>query len=219
MIEGVYILSIKLHNSNMQADTDSAAQIQTEEIEMTEAQTPAPIVRGRMPAVIVFMIRFGNNKDEKTAALAQMFATTVGKIDDIRKNRNFAYVTANFKPTQALVDEGIAFLQQHPNYSNGSVDPLINELNSLPLATDEEAKAFEEAKTNARGQSRTTKDGEVADAGGGNRRGDKKPKAKAKAADTADTADGATDPEAGADSADAAATDAVSQSTAEALLG
>ena len=65
------------------------------------------IIHGRMPVAVVAQIRFGNNKGDSTKELAAMYGTTVGKIDDIKKNRNFAYVGADFKPTQEQIDQGL----------------------------------------------------------------------------------------------------------------
>ena len=59
-----------------------------------------PIVRGRLPLVFVHAVRFDpvigamGNKDT-----ASKFATSVGKIFDIKKGRNFSYVTADYKPS------------------------------------------------------------------------------------------------------------------------
>jgi hypothetical protein len=135
---------------------------------------PVEIIRGRMPVAIVALVRFGNNKGGTTKELATMFGTTVGKIDDIKKNRNFAYVTADFKPTQEQKDAGIAWLKTHPKYDECNVDSLAIELDATPVATAEEAAAFDAARAAARGQSDTTKTGEKADGGGGNRRSSKK---------------------------------------------
>lgn len=134
------------------------------------------IINGRMPVAIVALARFGNTKGEATKILADKFGTTVGKIDDIKKNRNFAYVTNDFKPTQAQKDEGISWLKRHPAYDAQNVDALIIELEAWPTATAEDAAAFEAVRVAARGQLPTTKEGEPAAAGGGNRR---KPRAKA----------------------------------------
>lgn len=139
------------------------------------AKEKQAIISGRMPVAIVALARFGNKKDEPTKALATLFGTTVGKIDDIKKNRNFAYVTAEFRPTQEMIDAGIAWLKTHPRYDADGVDALVTELENTPVATAEEAAAFEAIRTASRGQSDTTKDGEKADGGGGNRR---KPRAK-----------------------------------------
>ena len=146
------------------------------------------IINGRMPVAVVAQIRFGNNKGDSTKELAAMYGTTVGKIDDIKKNRNFAYVGADFKPTQEQIDQGLEWLKRHPKWSTGDVDKVITELENTSVATAEEAAKFEADRIGARGQSVTTKDGAVADGGGGNRR---KPK-KAKSDEAAAPAEGAT---------------------------
>ena len=146
------------------------------------------IINGRMPVAVVAQIRFGNNKGDSTKELAAMYGTTVGKIDDIKKNRNFAYVGADFKPTQEQIDQGLEWLKRHPKYNEGAVDKLIMELENTPVATAEEAAKFEAARIAARGQSVTTKDGALADGGGGNRR---KPR-KAKSDEAAAPVEGAT---------------------------
>lgn len=151
--------------------------------EKKEKQLIPDIIRGRMPIAVVAQVRFGANKDDATKTLATLYGTTVGKIDDIKKNRNFAYVTDAFKPTRAQKDEGIAWLQKHVNFEKGSVDALIMELEKAEEPTIEEASAFAAIKTAARGQNVTTKTGEVADAGGGNNiKGNAKKNKAAKAA-------------------------------------
>ena len=147
------------------------------------------IINGRMPVAVVAQIRFGNNKGDATKDLAAMYGTTVGKIDDIKKNRNFAYIGADFKPTQEQIDQGLEWLKRHPKYNEGAVDKIITELETTPVATAEEAAKFEAARVAARGQNVTTKDGAVADGGGGNRR---KAKAKAKSEEAAEAAPQAT---------------------------
>lgn len=142
------------------------------------AKEKQAIISGRMPVAIVALARFGNKKDESTKALATIFGTTVGKIDDIKKNRNFAYVTAEFRPTQEQLDAGVAWLKTHPRYDADGVDALVTELENTPIATAEEAAAFEAVRVKARGQSETTKDGEKAEGGGGNRRKPRAAKAK-----------------------------------------
>ena len=146
------------------------------------------IINGRMPVAVVAQIRFGNNKGDATKDQAAMYGTTVGKIDDIKKNRNFAYVGADFKPTQEQIDQGLEWLKRHPKWSTGEVDKVITELENTPVATAEEAAKFEADRIAARGQSVKTKDGAVADGGGGNRR---KPK-KAKSDEAAALVEGAT---------------------------
>ena len=145
---------------------------------MERGQNPN-IIQGRMPVAVVHLLRFGNSKGGATKELAAKFGTTVGKVDDVKKNRNFAYVVEETRFTQAQIDEGIEWLKRHPKYDESGADALVVELEGYTIATDEEAKAFEAARTAARGQPTKTKDGEIANGGGGNRRGKKK---KAKAA-------------------------------------
>ena len=149
-------------------------QTQTQEAKVVVEKVKTPIINGRMPVAVVAQIRFGNDKAEPTKVLAEKYGTTVGKIDDIKKGRNFAYVTADFAPTQEQINEGLEWLQRHPKYADGSVDKIIVELENTPVATEEQAKAFELARGAARGTSVKTKAGDVADGGGGNRRKSKK---------------------------------------------
>lgn len=142
---------------------------QTQNPETTPAEKPAPreIIRGRMPVAVVALARFGSMKDQPTKAKAEAFGTTVGKIDDIAKNRNFAYVTESFRPTEQQKADGVAWLERHPT----GAQALIDELNAIEVATAEQAAEFEQIRAANRGQSSKTKDGEEAQAGGGNRRG------------------------------------------------
>lgn len=164
----------------MNDQTNTAGEAGTPE---KEKAAPKEIIRGRMPVAVVALARFGSMKDQATKALADAFGTTVGKIDDIKKNRNFAYVTAEFKPTAAQKADGVEWLKRHPT----GAQALIDELQATPEATPEEAAAFEQVRSSARGQSEKTKSGEAADAGGGNRRG----KGKGKKDDAAPAADAA----------------------------
>ena len=140
---------------------------------MERGQNPN-IIQGRMPVAVVHLLRFGNSKGGATKELAVKFGTTVGKVDDVKKNRNFAYVVEETRFTQAQIDEGCEWLKRHPKYDEAGADALVVELEGYTVATDEEAKAFEATRTAARGQPTKTKDGEVANGGGGNRRGKKK---------------------------------------------
>lgn len=143
---------------------------QVKEVQAAKTAEKVAIINGRMPVAVVALARFGNTKGEATKTMATLFGTTVGKIDDIKKNRNFAYVTGNFKPTEAQRDEGLAWLKRHPAYDASGVDKLVVELENWPLASTEEAAAFDAERSKGRGQPTTTKDGETADGGGGNRR-------------------------------------------------
>lgn len=159
----------------------------TEQTTETKSAAPVEIIRGRMPVAVVYLARYGNKKGEATKTKADKFGTTVGKIDDIAKGRNFAYVTEAFRPTQEMKDQALEWLKRHPHYDAQNVDELVNELDAIPVATAEEAAAFEAARVAARGQTPKTKEGETANAGGGNNRGKgKKAKGEAAAAPAAD---------------------------------
>lgn len=167
------------------AGTDAAA---APEVQKVGAAPKKAIINGRMPVAIVFQVRFGNDKAESTKVLADKYGTTVGKIDDIKKGRNFAYVTESFRPTADMKAAGVAWLKTHPYYDAANVDKLIIELEATPEATAEEAAAFEGVRVAARGQTPTTKDGEPAAAGGGNRRTPRAKKDKAPGAESAASA-------------------------------
>ena len=141
------------------------------ETKTKETKAPVEILRGRMPIALVYVIRFGETAVEKVAAQAAKFATTVGKIDDIRKLRGFPYVTESFKPTQQMVDDAIEFIKGHTAYDEQNVDTVIEELSALTIATKEEEEAFAEVRKAARAQNHKTKAGSKADAGGGNNSG------------------------------------------------
>lgn len=139
---------------------------------MTEVVKKPAIIRGRIALAIVFLIRFVEPAEAGTKALAEKYGTTVGKVDDIRKNRNFAYVTEEVKFTQAQIDEAIGYISAHENPDHAVV--VTEMLNELPIATAEEAEAFASVKRKSGGQPRTDADGNVIQAGGGNRQGKKK---------------------------------------------
>ena len=136
------------------------------EVQAVEVKKPA-IIRGRIALAIVWLIRFDEPAEVGTKALAEKYGTTVGKIDDIRKNRNFAYVTEDVRFTQEQINEGLAYITQHED-EDFSVE-VIDKLNALELATEEEAAAFASVKKKSGAQPRTDAEGNVIQAGGGNR--------------------------------------------------
>ena len=72
-----------------------------------------PIVRGRLPLVFVHAVRFDptiNAMGNKDAA--SKFATSVGKIFDIKKGRNFAYVDESYKPSAEDLAAAQAWIDQ-----------------------------------------------------------------------------------------------------------
>ena len=144
---------------------------------MTEVVKKAPsIIRGRIALAIVFLIRFVEPAEAGTKALAEKYGTTVGKIDDIRKNRNFAYVTEDVKFTEDQVKEAVTYISAHEDADHAVV--VTDMLNELPIATAEEAEAFASVKRKAGSQPRTDAEGNVIQSGGGNRQKSGKKKAE-----------------------------------------
>ena len=160
---------------------------------MTEAvKTKPAIIRGRISLAIVYLIRFVEPAEAGTKALAEKYGTTVGKIDDIRKNRNFAYVTEDVRFTEEQIKEAVNYISAHEDSDHAVV--VTDMLNALPIATAEEAEAFANVKRKAGGQSRTDAEGNVIASGGGNRQGKKKKEAEAEAeAEAKETAQAAAD--------------------------
>ncbi|MDR2838257.1 MAG: hypothetical protein LBV49_06755 [Azonexus sp.] len=114
----------------------------------------ACIIRGEMPVAVVHLLHFGKNSKLSTEKLAAKAGTTTGKIDDIRKNRNFAYVVESSRFTQAEIEEGLAYLKRHPRYAEAKTNELVAELLSYPVATKEEADTFTNARAASRKRSR-----------------------------------------------------------------
>lgn len=119
-----------------------------------------PIVRGRLPLLFVHAVRFDavlnamGNKD-----LAAKLATSVGKVFDIKKGRNFSYVDANFKPSQddiAAADAWIAAVGNENTKGQKAVGDadlmtrVVNEYKERGLASAEEAAALSAARGAAR---------------------------------------------------------------------
>ena len=157
---------------------------------MTEVVKKAPqIIRGRIALAIVYLIRFVEAAETGTKALAEKYGTTVGKVDDIRKNRNFAYVTEDVRFTQEQIQEGINFIAQHEDPDSAVV--VTDMLNALEVATPEQAEAFAGTRRKAGAQPRTDADGNVIEAGGGNRQ----PKSKKQLAKEAAAAEAEQDPD------------------------
>lgn len=120
-----------------------------------------PIVRGRLPLIFVHAIRFDkvlnamSNKD-----LASKFATSVGKVFDIKKGRNFGYVTEGFKPSAEDVTAAEAWIAQVGEQNakglsaqgdKSLMQSTLDQYKAAGLATAEELAAF----SAARGATRT----------------------------------------------------------------
>lgn len=72
-----------------------------------------PIVRGRLPLIFVHAIRFDDVVSKMgTKDAAAKFGTSVGKVFDIHKNRNFSYIGADFMPTADDISAARAWAEQ-----------------------------------------------------------------------------------------------------------
>jgi hypothetical protein len=135
----------------------------------TEKKKRAPktnlldIVRGRLPLALVYVIRF--NEKGTNAEVAKKYGTSVGKVFDIRKNRNFEYVTADYKPTKEDLAAAEKWADEAGKHG-GDSDGIKLAVAELSEADEEHAKKQSEAMTAARGKNRkgnTKKSGSTAD--------------------------------------------------------
>jgi len=115
----------------------------TEKTEKAEkAAAPAvEIIRGRMPVAIAAVVKHHIDAEMKDAEVAAMFRTTNGKVADLRADRNFAYVTADFKPTKEQVAQAVEYADQCDD--GAKIKKLIK---AMGVATEEEAAALDEAR-------------------------------------------------------------------------
>ncbi len=152
----------------------------------TEA-TPAPsgpaagIARGRMHAALVYAIKFQSG-EAKDGEIAKKFATTPGKVNDIRKDRNFKYVTENLAFTAGEVAEAVERFTNSVNAENSTV------------AEDDRADVIEAATAAINGVPTTDGESQLA----GVRKADRKPRgssSEAEAEAEAAEAEGAGDEE------------------------
>lgn len=135
----------------------------------TEA-TPAPsgpaagIARGRMHAALVYAIKFQSG-EAKDGEIAKKFATTPGKVNDIRKDRNFKYVTENLAFTAGEVAEAVERFTSSVNAENSTV------------AEDERADVIAAATAAINGVPTTDGESQLA----GVRKAERKPRGKPEA--------------------------------------
>lgn len=114
--------------------------------ETTEKKAKVEILRGRMPLALVAMIK-REPSDMTTSALAAKYRTTVGKIDDIRKGRNFGYVDASFCPTEDQAKSAAEWINK---LDQEFLEELMSNLEQMGIATQEQADAFAAKRKAAR---------------------------------------------------------------------
>ena len=77
------------------------------------------IARGRMAAALVYVIKF--NEEGSDSEIAAKYCTTPGKINDIRKDRNFKYVTKEMRFTADEVKDAKDRFHASVNADNSTV--------------------------------------------------------------------------------------------------
>ena len=107
------------------------------------------IVRGRMPLACVAAIRFKEPAEVSNGDLAKKYGTSVGKVFDIRKGRNFGYVTDTYKPSEEDFKAAEAWAKQAAQHG-GDEAAVMAAVDKLGRATAEEAAAQAEKITAAR---------------------------------------------------------------------
>lgn len=131
-----------------------------------------PIVRGRLPLIFVHAVRY----DPVVMAMAKKdtatkLATSVGKVFDIQKGRNFGYVSSDFKPTADDMAAAQAWINQtgaanvKGQTAVGDKDlmtKILEQYKTRGLASAEETAAFSAARTSTRAKPVASTGGTVA---------------------------------------------------------
>lgn len=120
----------------------------TNKTQKAEETQKADIIRGRIPLPMVYLIRFEEPEDTTDGALAVKYQTTVGKVSDIRKRRNFGYILEDYRPSS----EDKAKAMDWANKINDEVsrEDVVEMIESLPVATAGEQADLEARRKAAR---------------------------------------------------------------------
>jgi len=160
-LPGMCSLTAEAETADVGAPTvDAAAASAAEARKRAPAANFLPIVRGRLPLLFVHAIRFDpvlnamGNKD-----LATKFATSVGKVFDIKKGRNFAYVKQDFVPSAEDVAASEAWIGQvgkenakglATSGDTALMQKTLDEYKAKGLATPEQVAALSAARASTR---------------------------------------------------------------------
>jgi len=112
-------------------------------VEKKAAAPKIEIIRGRMPLAIVAAIKFGES-DLTDGACAAKYRTTNGKVSDVRKDRNFGYITDKYVPS---ADDLAKALEYAGQLEDKTVEAGIKKMKP---ATAEQTAAFDEARKSTR---------------------------------------------------------------------
>jgi hypothetical protein len=140
---------------------NDSVEVSYEEAVAESGTVKADIINGRMPLAVVYRIRFDEDGDAKPAELAKKYHTTPGKISDIKRGSNFAYVNEEYVPSAADIEaaKGWAAKMEERGDDVGAED-LVEYLDGLEIATPEQEAALAEARKSSR---KTTAKEEIAE--------------------------------------------------------
>lgn len=124
------------------------------------------IARGRLPLLFVHAIRFTEPADVTNAALAKKYGTSVGKVFDIRKGRNFEYVTKDYKFSAEDLNSARAWAHEAGKHG-GDTDALVKAVDGSTVGTTEELAAQAAARPKREMPARKPKDPATAGATAG----------------------------------------------------
>jgi hypothetical protein len=142
--------------------TENTAPETTEATERKRAPAAnfLPIVRGRLPLLLVHAVRFDpvisamGNKD-----IAAKFGTSVGKVFDIKKGRNFSYITEDYKPTAEDAAAAMEWAAQFgaenakgltAGGDRSLIEKLVDQYKAAGLGTAEDVAKVSEARAATR---------------------------------------------------------------------
>jgi hypothetical protein len=104
------------------------------------------IINGRLPLALVYLIRF--KETGTTAERAKKYGTSVGKVFDIIKGRNFGYSAEGYKPStdevaaaKAWCETGKTAKGKSLKEAGGDPDAIMAAVSALGVATAEEVAA------------------------------------------------------------------------------
>lgn len=112
--------------TNTDAGTTTEASAEATAAKKTRAPKThlLDIARGRLPIPFVHAIRFTEPAETGNAALAKKYGTSVGKVFDIRKGRNFGYVTKDYVFNADELNAARAWAHEAGNHG-GDKDALV----------------------------------------------------------------------------------------------
>jgi hypothetical protein len=121
--------------------------------------TPVEIIRGRMPAAMIAVMRFHEEEGLSDSAMAKKYLTTPGKAADVRKGSNFGWVVEDTKFSQDDID---AALERAAKLEDA--DEISAKLNALPIGTEDDLKAeAEKRKATRKPRGKKTEEDKVED--------------------------------------------------------